>query len=55
LSLVVINLLVFIVLTCGKELELPAFPIFLLLFIKAVIMLSKKAKRKEEKESFKEE
>ena len=55
LALAVISLLVFIVLTWRKEIELNAIPTLLPIFIIAVIMLSKRAKRKEEEESFKEE
>jgi hypothetical protein len=48
--------MVFIVLTWRRELEFPAIPTLLPIFIITVIMLSKKAKRKkEEEESSKEE
>ncbi|MFC6876440.1 hypothetical protein [Flavobacterium myungsuense] len=55
LALALISLVAFIVLTWRRELELPAMPALLPIFIITVIMLSKRAKRKKEEGSSKEE
>ena len=56
MAVAALSLLVFIVLTWRKKIELNAVPTLLPIFIIAVIMLSKRAKRKkEEEESSKEE
>jgi hypothetical protein len=55
LAVAIISLVAFIVLTWRRELELPAIPALLPVFIITVIMLSKRAKRKKEEGSSKEE
>lgn len=50
LALAIISLVVFIVFTWRRQLEFPAIPTLLPLFIITVIMLSKRAKRKKEEE-----
>ena len=48
IALAVLSLIVFIVLTWRRKLEFPAIPALLPIFIITVIMISKRAKRKEE-------
>ena len=56
ITVAVLSLMVFIVLTWRRELEFQAIPTLLPIFIITVVLLSKKAKRKkEEEESSKEE
>jgi hypothetical protein len=55
LAVAIISLVAFIVLTWRRELELPAIPALLPVFIITVILLSKRAKRKKEEGSSKEE
>ena len=56
LAIAIISLATFIILTWRRELEFPAIPTLLPIFIITVVLLSKKAKRKkEEEESSKEE
>jgi len=55
MALAIISLVAFIVLTWRREIEFPAIPALLPVFIITVIMLSKRAKRKKEEGSSKEE
>jgi hypothetical protein len=55
LAIAIISLAAFIILTWRRELEFPAIPTLLPIFIITVIMLSKSAKRKKEEGSSKEE
>jgi uncharacterized membrane protein len=50
LAVAIIGLVAFIVLTWRRELEFPAIPALLPVFIITVIMLSKRANRKKEEE-----
>ena len=55
MAVALISLVAFIVLTWRREIEFPAIPALLPVFIITVIMLSKRAKRKKEEGSSKEE
>jgi hypothetical protein len=50
LAVAIIGLVAFIVLTWRRESEFPAIPALLPIFIIAVVMLSKRIKRKKEEE-----
>jgi hypothetical protein len=55
LAVAIISLVAFIVLTWRREIEFPAIPALLPIFIITVIMLSKRANRKKEEGASKEE